>query len=326
MKVKNGSQRMDGNGQEWRDEFLHLFLSGELDKVDAAFALKLQYTPSSLFKFYGPSDYAFQGLAEGTVWLASPDTCNDPFDSGLVLDVASLFCAVAEVARGSEFGELKALGISLSDMNALVTGDANGHVVDRLVSASSGDVENVRKFFLAIPQVVGKLAVPLVAKMQAVFQSSLKIACFTEQATTKVLWAYYAASHTGFCVKYPIDEIPTDSPQRRLLFPIFYQPDRFDLTPLFKRFISGELSSPIHTIAAALFKSPEWAHEREWRIINPDGRQVPGFAVPMSKPSAVYVGMKMTSDHREKLARICDNRGIPLHEVAASQDRYDLIL
>lgn len=317
---------MGGNGQEWRDEFLQLFLSGEQDKVDAAFALKLQNTPSSLFKFYGPSDYAFQGLEDGTVWLASPDTCNDPFDSGLVLDVPSLFCAVAKVARGPELDELGALGISHSDVNALVTGNESEEVVNRLVSASSGDAAEVRKLISVIPQIVGKLAAPLVTNLQAAFQSSLKIACFTEQAASKLLWAHYAASHAGFCVRYPIDEIPSDLPQRRLLFPVFYQPDRFDLTPLFRRFISGELSSPIHAIAAALFKSPEWAYEREWRIINPDGRQVSGFAVPMSKPGAVYMGMKMIPDHHDKLARVCEKRGIPLHEVSASQDRYDLIL
>lgn len=313
--------------EQWREDFLRLFLSGQSDQVDVAFELKLKHTPSSLYKFYSPSEYAFEGLASGTLWLASPNTCNDPFDSGITMDIPAAMGDLVEFVPGAELEKLKAFGLSTNDIKGLISGQADQGVADRLASAASGvEADDVRRLISLVPELLKRMAAPLVTSMQAVSQGGLKITCFTEEATNVLLWAHYAASHTGFCVRYPIDVIPPDLPQRRLLFPVFYRAERFDLAPTLRAFASGKLSAPIHGIAAALFKSRDWAYEREWRIINPDGRQTPGLTVPMSTPTVVYAGMKMSPSDRNKLAQVCSEREIPLREVSMSTIRYELVL
>lgn len=308
----------------WREEFLRLFGSMRSEDVRAAFDLKRKNLPTRVYKFFSPTDHAYQGLADGTVWLASPATCNDPFDSSFILDTLALF---ADQVRRTDFSQLEGtsnLGISADEMALLVLGQGEESLVERLVqNAPAVDRDNLRQLVKVLPQMMERVVNQSVAdRLQLLFQHGLKIASFTERATSLLLWAHYAGAHSGFCVEYaPAEFLPG---QQRLLFPVFYSSKRFDLSPLLRSFAEGKVEVPNHAILAALHKSEEWTYEQEWRVINPDGRVIPGFPIQVTKPRAVYAGLRMSDADKRRLAALCSAQSIPLRDVTLSRDRYEV--
>lgn len=312
---------------DWRTEFLRLFSSGNRADVAAAFDLKLRCAPTRFFKFFPPSDHAFDGLANDVLWLASPYTFNDPFDSGLTIDGESLMGVAASRTHASESSDLAKLGISAQELAALTAGRKDDAVVAKPAAVAPDDERgDVLELARVLPAIVGAMTEKIIKSMETGFQYGLKIACFTEHATSLLLWAHYAAAHRGFCVEYDFGDNPAHPAQRRLLFPVFYGPDRFDCTPSLRAFAAGTYEVPNHAILAALHKAPEWAYEREWRIVHPDGNPGPGLAIRGPKPRGVYCGVRMSDADRARLAKICTGKSVPLRSVTLSREKYEVVL
>lgn len=109
---------------------------------------------------------------------------------------------------------------------------------------------------------------------------------------------------------------------------VFYSPTRYDVSSAFRRLANAKAgtSVPNHAILAALHKAEEWRYEQEWRIINPDGREVDGFTIPMTKPRAVHAGLHMTKTDKERLTAICTAKSVPIFDVSLSPERYEIVL
>lgn len=312
---------------DWREDFLRLFLSGRPDDVSAAYALKQRSMPKTLFKFFAPSEYAFAGLCTGTVWLAAPSTFNDPFDSSLTLDSLTTLAHVAGTVDLTTIEDWSSLGLSHDDLVAFMRGTPDKELIQKLVSAApESERIELRRVIEVVPGILATMMNEQLQRLQLVMQLGTKIACFTEQATSMLLWSHYAASHQGFCVEYDIESMPADVPQRHLLFPVYYKAARFDPTPRMVNTVSDPTKVPNHVIAAAIHKAPEWAYEHEWRIVNPDGSDLPGLSVPMARPRRVHAGARMTPVDRARLGAICQQIDIRVCDVRLSQHRYEIRL
>ncbi len=311
---------------DWKEEVRQLLMANTTGAWQAALALKERLFPSRIFKFFRPTDFAFKNLDEDTVFLASPEDFNDPFDSGLRMTVLPMLQHLLRTrdVEGSE--ELAKLGVSQNDLASMLNGTVDEEVLERMATGeSAGSKNELRELVRVLPMVLERVNQDLmVGRTSQFFRRALKVTCFTESADSALLWAHYAQDHRGFCVEYDIRSVDPGLPQRRLLFPVFYNAERFDAGPSFLKAMTGtEGYLPNHAFLAALHKGPDWAYEREWRIVNPDGREQ-GFTIPMITPTAVYAGVRMSDEHRQLVATICARKGLVLSTPTLSSEGYGI--
>lgn len=100
-----------------------------------------------------------------------------------------------------------------------------------------------------------------IAEMQAKWFEKFKdmrIACFSEEKTNVLMWAYYAEGQKGICIEFDTDKDP-------LFFEKLYQVKYKDTIA------TAKLTDYIVNYRnVVLTKSTEWRHENEWRVIRED--------------------------------------------------------
>lgn len=317
------------NSANWKDVFLELLLRQTTVSFREAIALKDKHAPDVLFKFFAPTDHAFKNLSDQTVFLASPAQFNDPYDSGLTMDALPSLRTFMGQHESPELDHLRKLGLSVGDLQDLLEGKMSTQARAIIASTETGmPPQEVDRFVELVPKIMQQVSQELLVdqRLQPFFQKGLKVTCFSERASSLLLWAHYAAEHKGFCVEYGYRDMPEDVPQRRLLFPVLYRQGRFDIGASMHEFMIGKKDfMPNHAIIAALHKAVDWAYESEWRIVNPDGRE-DGFTVPMRKPRAVHAGLRMSVNHRQQLESICTSLGVPLRTPKLSAAKYELVI
>jgi len=186
---------MSDSEPAWKGEFLGLLLQQTVGSFRNAIALKDKHAPDVLFKFFGPSDHAFKNLEDGTVFLASPEQFNDPYDSGLTMDPLPALRTIVAQNRSPGLDALEKVGLSLDDFQDLLGGKLSEQAKQIFQTEGSGmSPEDVEKFVAVFPQVVQKLSQTFVdEQLQPFFQKGLKITCFSERADSLLQWAHYAA-------------------------------------------------------------------------------------------------------------------------------------
>lgn len=139
-------------------------------------------TPSHLYKYQRVTQYSLLSLANGTVWLSSPASFNDPFDCAINLDRKKLMESVAHAVHL----------ITQSDV-----------VEDPLTMPSQ---ENETAYT--------QLRNGLRSEMQ-----KIGVLCLSETPNEILMWSHYAEYHKGFCIEYHIDDV---SPLKSMARPVRY--------------------------------------------------------------------------------------------------------
>ena len=99
------------------------------------------------------------------------------------------------------------------------------------------------------------------------------------------MWSHYANRDTGICIEYSVESLFENDLILRLLHPVVYKPERFDLTEHFGTADPGG-TNVLAVSLASCHKAPDWSYEREWRLVIP-GRMA------SQNPNSLS-----TSDHR----------------------------
>ena len=162
------------------------------------------------------------------------------------------------------------------------------------------------------------------------------VAAFTENMATNLpMWAHYANTHQGYCVKYMVKD-------KHLVRAVHY----FDKKPDFSTTLSHFLGNAIHwdktedteafnrmlffslLLQTILFtKHISWKYEKEYRVVFPMEKDfnIKGLNVPCDEiglvPTAVYTGINCNDENKEKIRQIASKIGIDYHNCQMS-DRY----
>ena len=77
----------------WIEEFVDCIESSTLAKprLDEAVAMKDACLPKKIYKYRRDGEYARANLETDTVWMASPDAYNDPYDCSFTEHIADLY-------------------------------------------------------------------------------------------------------------------------------------------------------------------------------------------------------------------------------------------
>ena len=83
------------------------------------------------------------------------------------------------------------------------------------------------------------------------------------------MWSHYANHHKGFCIEYDIEQIPHGDMRRKMLFQVIYSDAMFYCTKFLAPKVKKDLSTfnNLYPILQAIYKSPEWIYEMEWRLV-----------------------------------------------------------
>lgn len=293
-------------------------------RIEDAFDIKARHLPPSIFKFRGPDENAFRNLQEGEVWLASPDSYNDPFDSAASLSAEELY----KRDRGILPERLRATaGAFLNDTDWLAIDAA----ADPMREFSRRMLEcEPRLDRAAIPAVLDALESvgiertrDLYAPLLATIRDGLKVCSFSASREPILMWSHYAAQHQGFCLEYEVQRLP--ALVQRLLFPVIYREEMFDAT----RFHLAAAAEPsrfnnIYGMLQPLFKAPDWSYEQEWRLVFSAGTLPQSRPYAIGRPSAVYLGARSSSKTEARVREVCRDSGIALWRMHLSSRGFRL--
>ena len=315
--------------------------------------------PQKLYKYYPNTidvnthrNYSFEALENNTVYLQTPTKFDDPYDSKVYLDeeqfakrrimhYASLCNFIIDpewdinrlmyefamflYPHSSSIQGLEVLFGILGDKNNYVDLTHDSFVLKLLntLYTNNGSNDSWQKaFYEAIHAEFVSTRNTLVERF--------RVACFTTTPYSMLMWAHYANSHQGFCVEYEFPALEEKySNLLSGLFPVIYTNERNSVLEQFVQdlespIVSDEVLWPIYKYGL-LAKSLDWRYQNEWRLLSldkmlADKSDYNCSFMPISK---VYLGAKMKDDEeRRKIAKICDEKGIPVTCVMPKQDEF----
>lgn len=126
-------------------------------------------TPEYLYKYRPFNAYALSCIANHSIWLAKPESFNDPFDCAITLDKSLYKDSIIHAISAS--------------MN---TSASIKREKEKLFTLWPGDVEAFETLRNSIKELT----------------QNMGICSFAESPDTLLLWSHYADHHRGFCVEY----------------------------------------------------------------------------------------------------------------------------
>jgi hypothetical protein len=170
--------------------------------------------------------------------------------------------------------------------------------------------------------VAAEISSGTIRHQNALLQRGMKICSFSERNDSIVMWGHYADSHKGFCMEYATSDL--DDFRRHALFPVIYSDELFDATRHVVRSMAGGTFNNLYGMLAASRKSVDWSYEKEWRLILPWGESYADRNFAMPRPSAIYLGSRISSAHRQQLLEIADAIQVPWHEMELDLGKFRL--
>ena len=109
----------------------------------------------------------------------------------------------------------------------------------------------------------------------------------------------------------------------RMLYPVIYSEKLFDGTTYYLAAMRNRATFNIlFPVLAALYKSPEWSYEKEWRLVIPANlvREESPWRVPT--PKHIYLGSRMPDREKGQIVEICRKKGVDIHQIYLADDSF----
>lgn len=139
---------------------------------------------------------------------------------------------------------------------------------------------------------------------------TVAVLSLSAQPDNLLLWAHYAASHTGLCLKFALspDESFFNDAQ-----PVDYQDDY----PELNYFTS---SSEVKLTRTLLTKSRHWEYEAEYRVLDPNGAPGPR-SFDSSLLAGVILGARISEADRNEVISVVDSRA-PIFQAELDRSHF----
>ncbi|MEM1336134.1 MAG: DUF2971 domain-containing protein [Bacteroidota bacterium] len=240
--------------------------------------------PDRLYKYFTLNTYSKDTLKNNRLYYSKPSSFNDPFDCRIKMNV------------GDEKSILNTLKLLLGDV--FLKNNLSAESLNSLISNPEGTKRVLNEIILHA------------------LDENLGVCCFSELATSPLMWAHYADSHKGFCLEFDPKKEPNIG---KKLVPVIYHEDypEFNLQETKKSDLQGRLYRLIAS------KSDDWDYEFEWRaIVTPEGGKLYEFS--KESLTGVLYGLKTSDEDKNEIHELIKscNYGevdfLQVHEVADS--------
>jgi len=297
-------------------------------RVDEANAIKEQHLPARVYKYRYDNDYSRLNLRTGTVWMASPESYNDPYDSWLNLSVDILkillearlvdqFAAAAKLTGTISEREIEKAKKSIRPLRRIVDYIQLSKPPDAILYWS----QKAESYSAELLKYAEATALQL-----AKFRKLAKVCSFSEANDSLLMWSHYANHHRGFCIEYELDSLGASDFFRKNLYPVLYSKDFYDLRPFMEGLTGGsrqefKLMLPL---LAMLHKFEGWGYEKEWRLVSETEVIEADRNRPAPLPSKVFLGARFDPSIGKDLLAICRQKTIPIAQMQLVSDKFAL--
>jgi len=279
----------------WPDDFVRCLEESTTatSRVAEAIEIKERHLPKRIYKYRCDTDHARANLKANTVWMASPESYNDPYDSSFVFPLETLK-NLLELALARK---LKEAGHDVG-MEVIRNKAASGirHIAEATVSQF------------------------------AAFRKFAKVCSFSERNDSLLMWSHYANHHKGFCIEYNIEVLSAGDFFRKNLYPVFYSEQFYDLGSFIQSLAgpSREDFRSMIPLLAMLHKFEGWKYEEEWRLVDEKDRIADDYSRVSPPPSRVFLGARFDLSAGSKLLAISRDRNIAVSQMRLGDDRFVL--
>ena len=295
--------------------------------TDQAIATKEPYLPKRVYKYRYDCCYSRDNLQKDTVWLATAESYNDPYDCWLTFPKKSL-ARIVEKRFVDEFvGVCATYGIFVSTKEAEQAKQSREPLkacfayVQGISTATAGLLSQKVDIW-------SKKASAIAEDMISTFQGwrkITKVCSFSRAHDSILMWSHYAKYHKGFCLEYDLHS-PEAENLRKKLFPVIYSSEMYDLTPFFEKMVhSGNKQfSDLAPVLTVIRKFNGWKYEKEWRAVSVEHDSA-GRALAVPSPSRIFLGSKFEDAKSEELMAIIGQKKIPTYRMELAEGKFKLL-
>ena len=315
--------------EKWRRQVVrYLFhYSARHLQIEQAFMAKNPHVPDRLYKYREFRDRHMDALSKGVLWRSSPDKFNDPYDTNVYIDSDRFFVENRSPEDAIAFA--KALPNECSQTrpppieNPIRAREWWEKAFKQILSDVSDDTGRLDELYGILDKFNVLQRESQMINATKKMQSGFGVLSLSELSTSILMWSHYSDSHTGFCIEYDFSVLQYCDLRRRLCFPVYYRKKLTDAT----RYLAYTDLRNFNNLFGqylCLLKSDEWAYEREWRIVFPTGSEFANDEVLMPRPSAIILGMRISSENKQRMIDFCKRYEIPVMEVRQRRDSFRL--
>lgn len=312
----------------WTDDFIRLVRETTLAQsyFEEAIFLKQQHLPKHIYKYRRDDDaYAVRNLQDGTIWLASPDSYNDPYDCMLRFSAPTMTAAF-ERALIDAFVTSYKLQIPVEKIEEAKNDAAPLKALGTHMIAAGTPGENAKQMAELMTGAIPNYVQSTVDLLQAL-RLKMKVCSFSAIYESILMWSHYGNQHRGFCVEYRLEEFDRDDAFLRNLYPVIYSHELLDLTSWAERLVTGDRQqfNEMFPLLGVIQKFEGWAYEQEWRYVSIQDKAPKDRLRNMRTPSRLFLGARAPTETVQQIKGICAARKIPLWQLQMSNESYELV-
>lgn len=313
---------------EFMDPTVHMAKLNEIK------SLAKEITPTSVYRYRKISDFSLSDFDKDIISLAPAELFNDPYDALIRIKKENFENIISNSVKSENLQK------NIDNFSSMIK---NLNVVDSEKDRLNDFIEKIKEIpETEIQRIIEnnqKLIDDLffLSKQIALIylKTTPKIACFSEDISSILMWSHYADSHKGFALEYNLKDYnskcdvclsPCTDKHSEFFFPVCYSDERFDLTPFVTYIANHEIYStnldkpliPIDDqfiiIKALLNKSNEWKYEKEWRMMSFSNSKVSRHNITL-KPTAIYLGVDVSEINKKILKNLAKEKGIKIYKM-----------
>ena len=293
--------------------------------------------PQKLFRYRDCSETQFDAFYNDRIYAGNAQKFNDPYDCLIRYDKQYLYDSIKQGASKKYIRKLRDSlreGEAFPEFVASLYGEERTKILkETILNATDEDIEkndlifgmSKDEFFYQIENVF--------REAESYLRRSTFIACFSETVKSVTMWSHYANSHKGFVLEYDLRnrQIKCDNCENKFtckdrivhnLYPIIYDYKRYDGTYFVDCFLGrhmglfSKLSDVMFINKAALYKSPQWAYEKEWRLFldKQNSYGLPYLCTEI-RPVAIYYGKDISAINKKILSNIAKEKGLKEYQM-----------
>lgn len=316
-------------------------------------------TPERLYRFRRCDERSISAFDQDQLWFSPGYKMNDDFDALLHFNKENIKSELKSFLENDQFrtafwdiGEGAEVPVHIQNLLSFEMLEAlRKNIAQMDESTMSTSLNQLYDFF--VEQIdANDIAV------HEIVQKTIKFACFSEAIESAAMWGYYADSGCGFALSYDfrnggyticnscLTGNLCPSYKSCLLAPVIYGDTCFNATryatwlfqqrAIFKILADKNATSfysYLQNIVPCpdlfmptkilLHKASAWGHEREWRLTcncNSSDFNQQEFSWAKKKPTAVYLGRKISPIYEKILRHIAVDKNIPVYKMQIRQD------
>ena len=303
--------------------------------------------PIKLYRYRAITEKSLTAFLKDELWFANGTAMNDDFDSRIFYDKKRIINFLNSLV--TESGGLKPIdNILCMDsippiINCIIPNASDEICKIKKLDKTEIDIISNKILHFVYDNIDDELRF-----ITNFIQEETKFACFTTNIQSNTMWGQYADCSTGFTLEYEFDKRSSEYQNKEYkfgiscdLYPIDYDQRRLDATEfafylfqisiLYRVLREKGISIPnqfrnmvvpcpdsFMFKKVALVKSNEWKKEKEWRMFfNTSIQELNNerFSYVYKKPSALYLGRKISELYQKVLVEIAKEKSIPVYKM-----------